>query len=166
MSKKIKKIEKIRNLRIEEDLQREKEQREMEQKKEEKRPFILLASAFALCCLTCFVLCTYFNYLASVEKTETVNIMSADYPDTDSHTSSVFTLSESFNADGMNYGFYEEQEDGSYKSGYALKVETSIIKDLEEGEQPYLTRDVTHNGDYQNVVLHLPKNVRTIRTEE
>lgn len=101
---------------------------------------------------------SYTKYERTVIESEEVMIMPVDYLDSSYDTSERFTIGKyTDNWNNAVYEFYEQQNDGSYKLVSKNANGISVVKDLDEGETPYLTRDVLRNGEKQNTVLHLPK---------
>lgn len=136
----------------------------IQNQKRVKNPFIYLLFLEVALSLFGFIASSYENTVVLTEKAQ---IMSADYMgNSDSHSETFFLESsdDPFYTIPV-YRIFVQQENGGYLPEIMSIKEASIIKDIGEGEPPYLTREVTRSGKKKNTVLHLPEKIQIIEKE-
>lgn len=131
--------------------------------------FILYTfSIIAAGVLIAVALFSFSAWYYAIVDSETVSIMPIDYLSSEQTTDRRFTLgthSSKVTPEVTYYDYYEQDKTGAYKPVSEKVKEIRVIKDLDEGQQAYLTRDVCRSGETKNVILHLPEKTNIVEVD-
>lgn len=130
--------------------------------------FLRTFSVLAISVLIVVALCFVDIWYCAVVDSETISIMPIDYLSTEQTTDRRFTLGTHLSKvtpEVTYYDYYEQDKTGAYKPVSEEVKEIGIKKDLDDGQQAYLTRDVCRNGKIKNVILHLPEKTNIVEVD-
>lgn len=130
--------------------------------------FLRTFSVLAISVLIVVALCFVGIWYCAVVDSETVSIMPIDYLSSEQTTDRRFTLGTHLSKvtpEVTYYDYYEQDKTGAYKPVSEEVKEIRVIKDLDAGQQAYLTRDVCRSGETKNVILHLPEKTNIVEVD-